>query len=221
MDPTGTTSSVNQLRPLFLNCVGSITFTNFATPTCFLDIYDIHPKMNVITYPEQDWSRGDTLEENDVVTNVAAESFQLSSTPYESLRFKAAWKIDKVTRIELTGGQTHVHRINYGRNKAIPNQTVQQQSAGSGATLLHGLGRCCMITTYGQPVKDSGAGGTGQITTAATELGIVTEFQYRSSLMTFPSRVIINQTGLAPATGATAPTFINELIDAKQMADAV
>lgn len=216
MDPTATTATLNQLRPYMLSAKGSFTFTNFSTATVFLDLYDVHPKVSTSANPEIQWSKGDILEEADPSGGSAPVLLMPSSRPSESTRFNAFWKVDKVTRIELSGGQTHVHRINYARNKAFPNEVIQQTDATGGPfNSIKGLSRALMWTQLGEPVKDTGTGSTAGVTTATTEVGVVAEIQYRYSLLNFPSRTITANNTLLTATGQNL-TFVNELVDAVQ-----
>jgi len=210
--PTGSTATKNQLKPYFLSCKGSYTFTNFSTATVFLDLYDLHPKQSVSVGPDLSWASGDIIEQGDTSTTTSPQTFQISSVPQESTEFMKMWKIDKITRLEMTGGQTHVHRINYGRNKAIPNEVLQQTDSFGPTSTVYGLSRALMWTTVGQPVKDTGTGASAGVTTASTELGIVVELQYRWSMLQFPSKQNITSSTIIPATG-NVQSFINELSD--------
>lgn len=92
-------------------------------------------------------------------------------SPFHSPIFCQFFKIRKVTNIELTQGQTHVHRVNYRPYKWVSNSVLSNLDYG-----VKGLTSYSVICLNGVPSNDSVTKTSATVTTGLRTLDVIQNY---------------------------------------------
>lgn len=149
------------------SCKKTTTFTNQSNGNAFVDIYDLACRRDSSgsNEPTTVWTNGLTATSNTFnssanVANGGINPEYIGSTPFMSQEFCRLWKVLKVTRLCLAGGETAEHVTNL-----YPNKKFNMLNTQSGTTeYFKGLSHATMMVVRGQP-SDEASDGTIGLTT--------------------------------------------------------
>lgn len=92
------------------------------------------------------WNDG--LANNSGTTGNTRTHRNLGVTPYQSQELCGKWKILKKTVIQMSAGQSHVHRVRHKLNTMINNSLIGDYN------YVHGISFVTLIVVHGMPYND-------------------------------------------------------------------
>lgn len=119
-------------------------FTNHSPGCVFMTLYDIVPKVDNPADPNTCWTGGLNYTTG---TGGSVSSTYWNSKPSDSILFNRTWKIEKVTKVEMHTGRSHMHTRKFAYNGLLPLEKAY--SYGSGSVGLKGITRQTLCVIHG------------------------------------------------------------------------
>lgn len=140
-------TNIPTVKGYFKFLKGEIRMTNQINANMQICIYDVVPRRDMDTSqpnPAAAWDTG--LSATNGVSHTVKGYNNLGVTPYESPLFVSLYKIVKVTKMVLSAGQGHVHKVNLKQN------VVMQKYQKDQYVYYRNLSAITIITVNGMPV---------------------------------------------------------------------
>lgn len=136
----------------------SIDITNVTNSQCWVEIYDIRPKHDIndaLSSPANLVKLGIQQITN---SGLAADLNHVSTDPFMSDLFTQNYSVYKSTRICLTPGELHTHRVHWAPNMLISRERVEASTGYVPPYFLERLTYFSMIRFHGAPCVVSSSG---------------------------------------------------------------
>lgn len=175
------------------NCQVSVTMTNQCNAPVFVDLYDVVARQDLSTdtsyqSPSETWA------------STAQNPTYYGADPFACQEFTEAFKVLRITRINLTAGETAEHRCNYKAEQIFSRADLgfltQDQAS------LAGLTHFVMMVTRGAPADADNT----TVGSAITKVAYIVQKTYKTQTILN----VTNQNTVA-TTLSTAATKIMEL----------
>lgn len=147
-------------RKLFIHSVSTETvFTNDASSDIQIFIYDLVSKttrtadFNGNYTPNLLWAEGASAESDFASLSIT----QIGRLPTQNKIFNMAWKVMKLTRVELSAGRTHVHNFLFSPQVMVDLQYFNTNAVVRGISttqliIVHGCNLVSATTTAGSNI---------------------------------------------------------------------
>lgn len=140
-------ASIPSVKGYFKFLKGEIRMTNQMNASVQVVIYDVVNRRDMDSSQPSPLSAWDTGISQSGGTSVTTKGYNnLNCTPFESPLFVALYKVVKVTRLTLSAGQGHVHKVNLQQNVVMPKYLKDQY------VYYKNLSAATIITVNGMPV---------------------------------------------------------------------
>lgn len=204
LDAFASSSAINTKRFWVDTASCRVLLTNFTTAPVQIRIYQVSTKDDCSETPDTRVSTG--LDMKYGVANTSKTPFM---SPYESLNFTKAYKIDTSTDVTLSPGECH----NYNAHWNIQKYYVSSQQATDPGIYKKGFTKHIMIRLMGTPVSN------GTTTTlGAAKVGIMTFtcLKYKVPQGSTQNQLIATQFNVPP-TAISVQNTVNEDTGAAQV----
>lgn len=139
---------VNENGKIYLDKYQSEMFvTNQDSGNCRMTFYDIVCRRDTtVTDPIAVWDKG--LKENIGSTTNTRAVANLNSSPFQSAEFCSQWKVLKKTVVQMSAGQSHIHKVNIKYGTLVPRDLVDNY------VYFHGLSFVTIVVVHGMPYNE-------------------------------------------------------------------
>jgi len=162
--------------------------TNQSPAVCNLEIWTVMSKVTKVTYtnPEDDWNTGDADS-----SSTATNSW-VGSKPTESKFFNMNWKVKSVKKLQLAGGSTHTHVVDFNCRRYIDTEYWNKFQQ------IRGLTVAVFCIAWGQVGDTSNNPTVGSITTVPVKIiGQQNRMYFYDMINAFPRQIYHGITALA------------------------
>lgn len=178
-----TATGQNATKVLLLTCKAQILITNAESTNSHFTIYNLQSKLGATTNnpdPVTVFLAGNV----DAVGGAAADATIPGTYPGTNPRFKACYKIKKITPIILAPGATHTHNVYYYPNRIYGHEKDKLLDIAGGG--IAGLTQWTMIIQSGTPVHDATSETLVTIGLSKLDIVVMEEIQYQACLYNYP-----------------------------------
>lgn len=154
-----TPPNAGSLNIAFFHTHSWLCFTNQSKTTTFVDVYEITCRNTTTEVdPLALWEKG--LLENERVSltmDLGPNQKNLQgyrSTPFLSAPFTETYNIEKIHKVELPQGRSHIHESTYFLNSLQRSDRVEATGYGAIPSVAHFI----LIAMYGSPVIEVNGG---------------------------------------------------------------
>lgn len=175
-----TTVSAANKKVFYSNVSAEIMFTNQSLATARINIYDVVARRDLINANTQSpifalqALMADMPLPSMTGYNLAADYQIIGTNPFHNKAFCQFFKVKKVTNLELSQGQNHIHRVSHQPQRWFTTEMLKYCTYG-----VKNLTAFTFICLSGIPANDTTTKTTATVTLGARTLDIVTRYSMK------------------------------------------